>query len=194
VISAGEAVRRALPAEPLVGDREFRLAVFGLARRLKAVPEFSAAELPGLRATVGRWYTLARPHLEGRTFTDVWAEFTDAWPAVRYASGNGPVEAAWAAALAGPPPPEAGNYDDARVGLLIAFCRQLQAENGETFFLGGRTAAELLGVTQPTAAKWLKMLAADRLLRVVKAGSQVDHLATEYTVRPPAAPAVRAAA
>lgn len=38
------------------------------------------------------------------------------------------------------------------------------------FFLGGRRAAELLGVKQPTVAKWLAMLVAGGILEVTDSG------------------------
>ena len=40
--------------------------------------------------------------------------------------------------------------------LLVGICRELQRRAGDApFFLGCRTAAELLGVEHNTAARWL---------------------------------------
>ena len=41
------------------------------------------------------------------------------------------------------------------------------------FFLGGRRAAALLGVKQPTAAKWLAMLVDDGILEVTDSGGRL---------------------
>jgi hypothetical protein len=170
-------VLAALPTGEVQGDKDFRLAVFRLARHLKAVPGLREQRPAGLRPRVKQWHELAAARLGGRTFTDAYAEFVSAWDAVRFAAGDDVVQMAWDIISRGPPPPEAQDYDDARVGQLIALCRQLQHENdlagrGAEFFLSGEVAARLLGVTQPTAAKWLAMLVADGILEVTEAGGE----------------------
>jgi hypothetical protein len=169
------ALAQALPTGDIHTDRDFRLAVFGLARHLKAVPELRDRAAAALRPLVEQWYGRAVGRLGGRTFTDAYAAFINAWRAVRYPAGDDVVKLAWDIASCQPPPPEAAAYDDERVGLLIALCRQLQHENefanrGAHFFLGGRVAAKLLGVTQPTAAQWLAMLVDDGILEITEPG------------------------
>jgi hypothetical protein len=169
--SAGEAVRAALPSAALELDADFRRVVFGLARQLKAVPEFRHEPIGAVRGSVQAWFDQARQFLPGRSFTDVWAEFVAGWKKVRYAAGDDPVTRAWETIQGQPAPPEAEQYDDARIGRLIALCRQLQHDGGGgSFYLSGERAGELFGVTQPVAAKWLAMLVADNVLEVVDQG------------------------
>jgi hypothetical protein len=165
----------ALPTGDVRTDRDFRLAVFGLARHLKSVRELRDRAALQLKPLVQQWHQQAAGHLGDRTFTDTYAEFVSAWKAVRYPVGDDVVKLAWDIVCRQAPPPEAAVYDDARVARLVALCRQLQYENdlsgrGAHFFLGGRVVAELLGVTQPTAAKWLAMLVEDGVLEITDLG------------------------
>jgi hypothetical protein len=175
VISAEDALAAALPVAEVRGERDFRLAIFRLARRLKAVEELRDRPAKELRPVVRQWYERAAGRLGGRTLTDVYAEFISAWPAVRYAAGDDVVKLAWEMAQQQPRPPEAVNYDDDRVGLLMSLCIQLQHENelegrGDSFYLSSHVAGKLLGVSQPTASKWLKMLVEDEVLEVLDEG------------------------
>jgi hypothetical protein len=188
VISAEGAVAAALPTGGVHADRDFRLAVFGLARHLKAVPELSDRPASELRPQVQRWHRLAAGHLGERTATDVYAEFVAAWKAVRFPAGDDVVRLAWDIASQEQPPPEAAGYDDPRVGQLIALCRQLQHENELVgrrtgFWLSGYVVADLLGISQPTAAKWLGMLVGDGILEITDPGGGFrggHRLAREY--------------
>jgi hypothetical protein len=190
VISAEGAVAAALPTGDLNADHDFRRAVFLLARHLKAVPELRDRGAAELKPLVREWCVRAAAHLGGRTFTDAYAEFVTAWKAVRHPAGDDVVKLAWEIACQQPLPPEADDYDDARVGLLINLCRQLQHENElagrrEGFCLGGRKVAKLLGISQPTGAKWLAMLVEDGILEVTGHGGGFrggHRLAREYRV------------
>jgi hypothetical protein len=183
-------VAAALPAGDVRTDHDFRLAVFHLARHLKRVPELCDRPARDLRPWVQQWHQRAGGRLAGRTFTDTYAEFVGAWDGVRHAAGDDVVKLAWQYAQLQPPPPEAADYDDPRIGRLINLCRQLQQENeregpGARFYLSGRVAGTLLGVSQPTAAKWLKMLDADGLLQVADPGGGFRggrRMAREYRV------------
>jgi hypothetical protein len=181
----------ALPEGKVETDKDFRLAVFRLARHLKAVAELRDRAASGIKALVRRWQELAAEHLGGRTFVDVYAEFVGAWQAVRHAAGDDAVKLAWDIALTEPLPPAAAGYDDERVGRLIGLCYKLQRENeiilgsGHGFFLSGRVVAKLLRITQPVAANWLKMLVEDGILEVTNPGGGFRggrRMAREYRV------------
>jgi hypothetical protein len=132
---------------------------------------------PALRPLVRQWYEQSGGYLGDRTFTDIYAEFVSAWKAVIYAAGDDVVKLAWELVSREPPPPEAAQYDDPRVGMLIALCRQVQHENKlssrrDHFYLSGRKVADLLGVTQPTVAKWFNMLVEDGILEIIDHGGE----------------------
>src|SRR5262249_22494060 len=153
----------ALPARAVGTEREFQLAVFKLAKHLKAVEELRGRPAKELKPLVQEWYDRCRDRLAGRSFTEVYAELIGAWSGARSAAGDDVVKLAWELAQQQPPPPEGANYDEPKVGLLINLCRQLQQENarsgwGAGFALSGYVAATYLGVSQRTVANWLKML------------------------------------
>jgi hypothetical protein len=181
-------VEAALPAKVLESDQDFRLAVFHLARELKAVPELRDRPAKDLKPHVRKWYDRARDRLGDRTFADTYARFVGAWASVIYAAGDDVVKLAWEMALQQPPPPEAVEYDDARIGRLMGLCIQLQQENelagrGAWFALSGYTVEALLGVSQRHASTWLKMLVEDDFLTITKPGGNFRggrRMAREY--------------
>jgi hypothetical protein len=183
-----------MPTGDVHADRDFQLAVFNLARHLKAVPELRDRPASALRPLVQEWHQQAGVRLGGRTYTDTYAEFVVAWRGVRFAAGDDVVKLAWEVSGTQPPPPEAANYDDPRVGRLIGLSRHLQRKNeyggrGSGFCLSGYVAARLLKVSQRTAAAWLAMLVADGVLEVVGAGGGFRggrRMAREYRMAEPA--------
>jgi hypothetical protein len=183
-------VAAALPAGDVRTDHDFRLAVFHLARHLKRVPDLRGRPARDLRPWVQQWHQRAGGRLGGRTGTDTYAEFVGAWTGVRSAAGDGVVKLAWELAQQQPPPPAGANYDEPKVGLLINLCCQLQRQNemdgpGDRFYLSGRVAGTLLGVSQPTAANWLRMLVEDEVLEVLDGGGGFRggrRVAREYRV------------
>jgi hypothetical protein len=191
VISAEEVLRAALPAVEVQADRDFRLAVFNLARHLKAVPDLRDRKAADLRPLVHQWHQQAASRLGGRTATDAYAQFVVAWSGVRFAAGDDVVKLAWE--LVQRQPVAATGYGDERIDTLIALCRTIQQENeyngrGARFALSGYVVARLFGVSQPTAAAWLAMLVADGVLEVVDAGGGFRggrRLAREYRLVDP---------
>ena len=70
-------------------------------------------------------------------------------------------------------PEAAQDYEQAEIFRLIAMCRELQRLAGDgPFFLGCRTAGQLLSVGHDTAARWLKLLVLDEILKEVEKGGQ----------------------
>jgi hypothetical protein len=192
VKSAEWALSAARPTGAIHTDHDFRLAVFNLAKHFKAVAELRDRTVAALRPLVKQWYESAAEELRGRTLTDTYALFGSSWKVVRDPAGDDVVKRAWDIAQIVTPPPEAAMYDDVRVRRLITLCRQLQFENARDnrrtgFYLSGRKAAKLLGVTQPTAALWLAMLVDDGILEVTDAGGGFSggrRKARSYRYRP----------
>jgi hypothetical protein len=174
VKSTEEALAAALPAGDVHSDQDFRLAVFGLARHLKAVPDLRDRQARELRPLVRNWHEQAAARLGDRTFADTCALFAVSWKAVRFAAGEGVLTLAWENVSQQQPPPEAEEYGD-RIGRLIVLCRELQNQNetsgrGSTFSLSGYQVADLFGVSQQTARTWLAMLVDDGVLEITDPG------------------------
>ncbi|MBX3442853.1 MAG: hypothetical protein KF774_10635 [Planctomyces sp.] len=172
------AILGCLPSGP--GERRRKL--FELARRLKAAREYASADASELRDIVLRWHQQALPAIQTKGWAETWSDFLDAWRNVRFAAGSGAIEAAFRRAVASVPPAIAGQYDSPPVRSLIAFARELQriAGDGKAFFLDGRTAGRLIGCDQTWAARMLRMLVVDGVLRRVSTGQRATGKASEY--------------
>lgn len=158
------AIARSLPTAK--GKRHE--GVFRLARELKAVPELRDQPAVALRWIVDRWHERARPFLT-KGFTETWSDFAEGWPKVKYAVWTGPLAEHIKAAQQLPLPTAAGRYPEAKVKLLVALCRQLQRNAGTSpFLVSSRAAGTALEVDHSTAARWIKALLADGVLRVAK--------------------------
>jgi len=172
--AVGDAIAATLPEGPGRRNR----CVFHLARRLKALlPEAMADEL---RPIVRDWHRRALPVIRTKAFTETWADFTIAWQRVRVPFGGELARlverARWA-----PLPKAALEYDDEHARLLVRICVELQQFHGaDPFFLGCRTAGELIGVSKSEAARLLRMLVFDDVLEVTAAGSHGTMKATDY--------------
>ena len=84
-------------------------------------------------------------------------------------------------AVAADPPAAAMQYEQEQLRLLVSLCRELQREAGKRpFYLSVRTAAEQVGVSPRHAARWLKGLVIDNILKLVRKGDRRKRQASEY--------------
>jgi hypothetical protein len=152
--------------------------VFKLARELKAIPELCDKPATALRPIVLRWHKAAARYLT-KGFTETWSDFAEGWDKVKHPAGTGPLRDALAAADATPLPEAADKYPEPSVKRLVALCAELQRRAGEaTFYLAVRTVGELFAVHHGTAARWLRALRIDGVLRLAKAHGPMQ--AAEY--------------
>jgi hypothetical protein len=172
VKSAPQAVEDSLPAAKVLGDEGLRRAVFNLAKNLKAADGMAGATADEALPWAEAWFSQCADRLNGATFTEVEIAFLDVWDDI---GGRDVIREAWEEAVSSPPPPEAAGKDDPRWGRLINFCRILQGRNvaagrGQWFCLSGYTLAPLLGLSQPAASSWLRVLVKRHILEVVNEG------------------------
>lgn len=81
-------------------------------------------------------------------------------------------------------PAEAMQYKEPKLRSLVSLCRELQRFRGdEAFYLGAPTIARLFEISEPCAARWMKIFVSDGVLRIHERGG-TDELrrfrATEY--------------
>jgi hypothetical protein len=161
----------------MAGQRNASL--FQLARILKANPEFARADVTRLRPIIEHWHSLALPSIATKGLSATWCDFRNAWPKVRFPAGQDPIMSILKEADARALPSITRIYPEPELKRLVALCRQLQLQNPKgPFFLDCRTAGRLLGVTHTTAHTWLRLLAMDKVLQVVRIGTR--HKATEF--------------
>lgn len=173
-----QAIRETVPHEH--GQRHRQL--FQFARKLRSLSQYQDCTDPWrLRSLVEAWHTVALPTIRTKDLDTTLNEFVRGWPLVRYASGEGSLQAALQRAQSKALPPEADGFD-AEKSLLLALCRELQIERSpRCFYLGCRDAAAAIGLEDHTTAfRWLKEFCKAGLLKQESSGSQVRRRANEY--------------
>jgi hypothetical protein len=79
------------------------------------------------------------------------------------------------------PPPKAARYHLDGLNQLVRLCRELQRVAGDRpFFISCRNAEAVLRVPFQTAAKWLRRLVRDGVLKRISKGSPATGQASEY--------------
>lgn len=154
-----------------VGQRNS--ALFKLARHLKSrYPTLSEIDLCPI---VRRWHQEHLSVIGTKPWMVTWVDFRTAWKRVKVLEGEGALDMAKQGIDPDKPVPESllvRGYDH-QIYMLVQLCQQLAeigADQGK-FYLGGRTAAGVIGTNQPTANKCLNMLVSDGILEVVKKGA-----------------------
>lgn len=152
-----------------VGQRH--RCLFALARYLRGtMPNATSQEL---RDVVKRWHAMAAPVIGTKEFAISWKDFLNAWKRVEHPFGSiigsiltniddtVPLSSRFLAL----------GYQKA-AQRLVRICAALQAHQGsEPFFLGARTAGDLLGMHFTDAAKILAAFVDDGILTLISKGS-----------------------
>ncbi len=171
------AIERTLPS----GTGQRCKCLFRFARHLKAIPALANAEAGELEPHVKEWHRRALPKIATKPWYESWFAFLAAWSNVKYPAGMEPIAVALKRAVERGAPDVARELDHPALQLLVGLCAELQREAGdEPFYLSCRAAHELLGVSFPTAAKWLNGLRRVGILSLVERGGLITHKASEY--------------
>jgi len=146
--------------------------LFNLARHMKT--EHPNSKATDHKPVVERWHQEYLPVIGTKAWAETWSDFRTAWSKVKYLEGEGPLNQAFEVIDMTKPIPQhlqQLGYDEDL--FRVAQLCQLLAMNSpdrETFFLGNRSLAELIGVSQPSAGRILNMLVEDGILEVVQIG------------------------
>ena len=156
--------------------------MFELARELKALPGLAEASIAELKPYVRQWHKRALPYIvNAKAFEESWFDFAEAWDKIKYPKGEEPIAMMFAKAVEAELPEVAQQYEQRKLRLLVALCRELQRACGTgPFFLSTRTAGQLLGVNHVTASRWLRGLRLDGILKLESEGSREEHRAHRY--------------
>ena len=147
--------------------------LFDLARHLKTLhPKASAKQM---RPFVEAWHEAYQPIIGTKLWIATWADFCAAWPRIRFLEGEGVIKQFFESIDMAKPIPEhlqELGYDRDLFN-IVELCRLLAMNNPldrETFFLGNRALAELIGTSQPTAGNILNSLVQDGVLELLESG------------------------
>jgi len=152
--------------------------LLNLARGLRFNLKLADKPLQELKPIVRHWWQVALPNIATKDFDTTWADFLHAWPLARHGLGDVLADA-WHTCQSTDLPAEAAGYDSQPVRALVALCATLgkQSTDGR-FFLSTHAAGRLLKEHSMQVSRWLRMLAADGLVEVVKIGT--ERRATRY--------------
>ena len=149
--------------------------LFTLARAVKSLEKNNGPFTPAQLCEVfNRWYQHATDFLKpGQTHTDYQTEFMKAYQSAKVPLDEGIFREAWKLAQENPTPPEAELFEDEKMRLAVALCRELQLKAGdEPFFLSARKLQKLLNLEcHNTAAKWLVSFRVLKILTEISKGS-----------------------
>lgn len=173
------AVSDAVPTQ--AGERYWQNGMFRLARMLKAVPLLRDASDDAAYYAVAAWWERSRFAGGGDWELD-WLRFGEMWNRVVVPAGEAQLPSILERARAnvGPLLRRSERYT-----LLVSLCRELQRAFGDRpFFLGCRTAAEVLGLPGTnayiTASRMLRLARDDGLIELVSVGSMKSGDASKY--------------
>ncbi len=159
-----EAMAKTLPT----GKGQRNKAVFEFARHLRGIPGLSDLHLDTFKLFVEEWHSQALPVIGTKPFIETWIDFLKGWPKVKWPVNEEFIPMILTKAQSNP----VDGYDDPRLSVLAAICRELHGINGQKFYLATRTAGKLLGVSHTMISRWLFLLEHDRLIEtVVKGGT-----------------------
>jgi hypothetical protein len=171
-----QAILRTLPTRP--GQRHRK--VFELARELKALPHLFDADPASLEPVVRHWHALALPVITTKPFEETFIDFLLGWDKVKFVSGEGPLDVAFARCR-DRVPEVALRYDQLEFRDLVCLCAELQRMAGaRPFYLACRSAGRVLGVSHVRAWRWLGLLQVQKVLRLATKGEYETKKASEY--------------
>jgi len=180
-LAMSEVVRRAVEATLPAAFGQRHGCLFRFARWLKSHPAIHDAPAVALKPYLRQWHQAALPKIRTKPFEDSWFDFAESWQKVKHPIGAGPMGDILRRAAAADPPAVAMQYEQEELRLLVSLCRELQREAGKRpFYLSVRTAAEQVGVSPRHAARWLKGLVIDGILKLVRKGDRRKREASEY--------------
>jgi hypothetical protein len=172
-----QAIQETLPRGPGRRNRQ----VLELARALKAIPRLADAPADDLIPYVRRWHELAKPVISTQAWEETLIDFLRAWPRVKFPKGTEPMVQIFERAQQADPPQAALRFEQDKLRLLVALCRELQHASGDRpFFLACRTAGRLLDVDYTTAWRWLFLLDHVGVIREVEKGDRAKRRASRY--------------
>lgn len=150
--------------------------LFTLARAVKSLEIQKGTFTPAqLREVFSEWFKRATDFLKpGQTRDDYMIEFMNAYASAKMPLGEGAITDAWKLAQEKPLPPEAVEmFEDCKMRLTVALCRELQIIAGaKPFFMSARMLQGLLHLdSHNIAAKWLRSLCVLKILTEIEKGS-----------------------
>jgi|APLow6443716910_1056828.scaffolds.fasta_scaffold18920_2 hypothetical protein len=155
--------------------------LFHLARHLKT--RYPDAEAKDAMPVVRAWHAEFLPLIATKSWAETWANFTRAWPDIRYLEGEGTLDGIFASLDQTEPPPAslAEMGYDAEMWAIVRFLAKLSrnSEDG-VFFLSLRTVAMLIGMSVQGAGNLMKLMMDDGLIELINKGALKSRKASTY--------------
>jgi len=153
--------RRVLSGPSQINDK-FTL---NLAVKLKGIAELQSHDAEDFELLIRWLYEQWADSPNDQGWQAVWQRWQYDWTWAK--PGNNQPWQAYVFAMDAPFPPEAENYNSGPLRLLVAICRKMGehfADDKGVWYLGCRDAADLIGIHETIANRWLRMLVKDGVL------------------------------
>ena len=178
IFSIEELIQRTIPQK--AGKRNSQAMWF--ARGLKFNCGLPALTHSQLKDYAHQWFTAAEPFIGTKTFDDTFGDVLQG-----YRNATKPLDApstklskAWELVCNGSiHTPESDEFEDKRIKNLVNLCYALR-DKKEEFFLSGKKAGALIGVSHSQAHQWLVKLLNTQFGIIEKISTGNTHAANDY--------------
>jgi hypothetical protein len=170
-----------LQATRSLSPRHRKKRLFAFTRKLRSRPELAGAWLGELIPLLRLWHNFGSVAGRSASWEAAWVDFSLFWEQVRQEEGQGEVEALFAKSAHRAVPRRLRTQPD-NLRRLVAFASLLQERAGEgSIYLSCAVVGRLFGVHWATAARWLRVLVNNRVLRLDEAGDQKTGRCARYS-------------
>lgn len=174
IVETDESVKRIITETIPRKIRTRNKQVWDLIRTLKADQRFFAIDPIQLKPIVRLWHEEAKSYIRTKNFEETWIDFLYAWERNILPKGEDPMTRTFERVKKAPLPEEALRYENPKLQLLVAWCKELQPiSKGQPFWLSARTVARHLKVHRNTAWRYLFLLVREKVLDEVERGEGV---------------------
>ena len=164
--SVDSIIERTLPS----GAGERNRKIFALVCALRGLTEYRNEPASSAREVLRQWHKRASTVIGTKDWSATLSDFNGAWSRYDPAKAGGSLGDAVRAARQASPVENLDADHHERVHLLAKVCRELARRSDDgTFFLGGRAVHRHTGTPAVTAARDIKLLAEEGVIKLVKA-------------------------
>ncbi len=148
---------------------------------LKSIAGLKGVMGEDLEPFIRAWYYVSVPHMKEKDWNEVWGRWLYLWGWAE--TGHDVVQLAYETSQQEPLPAIAQAFSVRAIQRLVGLCHVLQRDHADdrgVWYLSCRSAAAVIGVEYPAAAKFLRLLIQREVLELVEPGTKVKAARYRY--------------